>query len=85
MITLFLSNVTCVKMSEALRESWYENGVIHRIEGPARIYSDGVEVWFFQGALHRSDGPAVEWDSPSPQEGLSNRWYINGLQVTPEQ
>lgn len=28
---------------------WYQNGLPHRDNGPAMIYSDGTELWFERG------------------------------------
>lgn len=39
-------------------KSWGENGKLHRIGGPARIWPDGAEEWRQNGFLHRTDGPA---------------------------
>ena len=39
--------------------SWYQNNVIHRIDGPAMILPDGGEYWYKNGIIHREDGPAV--------------------------
>ncbi len=36
------------------------NGVPHREDGPAIIYSDGYKSWWLNGILHREDGPAIE-------------------------
>lgn len=36
------------------------NGLLHRDDGPARIYSNGTTQWYQNGLLHRRDGPAVE-------------------------
>jgi hypothetical protein len=46
---------------------WYQNGLLHRIDGPAYIYANG-EKWYRNGKLHRDDGPA--FDNVS-----STRWY----------
>jgi hypothetical protein len=39
---------------------WYENGNLHRTDGPAIEYSDGDKHWYINGERHREDGPAVE-------------------------
>ena len=53
--------------NEYRRESWTQNGMLHRADGPAVIYSDDAgrkvgEEWHFRGKLHREGGPAKLWD-----------------------
>lgn len=38
---------------------YYRNDVLHRIDGPAKIYPDGRLEWWRYGLLHREDGPAI--------------------------
>ncbi len=38
---------------------WYQNGKLHRIDGPAIQYSNGDKSWYKEGKKHREDGPAV--------------------------
>ena len=45
---------------------------LHRLDGPAVIYSSGVKKWFKEGKCHRLDGPAIT-DCFGKKE-----WYING-------
>jgi hypothetical protein len=39
-------------------QSWYQEGNLHRLDGPAYIGSDGSQSWYLEGRLHRLDGPA---------------------------
>ena len=49
-----------------------KNGVFHRDDGPAVIYSSGSKAWYKYGKLHRDDGPAIiDIDS-------YRAWYKNG-------
>jgi hypothetical protein len=41
-------------------EEWYNEGILHRIGGPAITWSDGTKEWYCEGALHREDGSAIE-------------------------
>jgi len=41
-------------------EDWYQNGQLHRLDGPATKYKNGDKYWYQNGKLHRTDGPAVE-------------------------
>lgn len=36
-------------------EYWFQNGKVHREDGPAIIWADGAEVWYMNGKLHRKD------------------------------
>lgn len=56
---------------------WYQNGNLHRLDGPAVEYEEGHEEhgykeWYQNGNLHRLDGPAIEWPSGSSE------WYCHG-------
>jgi hypothetical protein len=49
------------------------NGVLHRNDGPATIYSD-IHQWYQYGRIHRdNDKPAVV------VHGLYSIWYKNGV------
>lgn len=48
------------------------NGQLHRINGPARIWSNGDMHWCKNGLLHREDGPAIVWSNGDMA------WYQNG-------
>jgi len=37
----------------------YENGQLHRVDGPAVTNSDGYQAWYQNGKFHHTDGPAV--------------------------
>jgi hypothetical protein len=39
---------------------WFQNGNLHREDGPAAEYKNGHKAWYRNGKLHREDGPAVE-------------------------
>jgi hypothetical protein len=54
-------------------EIWYEEGIIHREEGPAIIWPDGYEEWLVYGLRHRIDGPAVMSSLYKEYE-----WWLHG-------
>lgn len=49
-----------------------EFGLLHREDGPAIIYSDGMQCWYYNGQKHRENGPAVI----HPDEVKS--WWLHG-------
>lgn len=51
---------------------WFQNGVLHRTDGPAAIWPDGTEYWYQNGQRHREDGPAVI------RPDGTQRWCLNG-------
>ena len=51
---------------------WYENGMLHREDGPAVIHANGSKDWCLRGRVHRNDGPAAE------HEDGSFSWYLDG-------
>ena len=56
--------------------TWYQNGLLHRLDGPAIEYLNGDKFWFQNGKLHRLDGPAVE------RVDGKCFWYIEGVEYT---
>ncbi len=64
---------TGVYINKAGDVAHVDNGVFHRIDGPAIVYSNGGYVWCTYGTFTRTNGPAVclangeEW------------WYYNGI------
>jgi hypothetical protein len=83
----------CTKYQDGLEE-WYEDGKLHRIDGPAIIEPNGVRRWYQNGMLHRIGGPAIEYssamkgwffegqrhriDGPAVEWELSREWYLHG-------
>lgn len=48
------------------------NEKLHRLDGPAIIWSDGTKYWYQNNKFHRDNGPAV-----IKADGIQ-RWYQNG-------
>ena len=59
--------------------SWYQNGQLHREDGPAIEFATGGEEWYQNGKLHRVDGAAINWANGTKS------WYLNGKKITQEQ
>jgi len=53
---------------------WYKEGKLHRLDGPACEYSDGIKQWWVEGKRHRTNGPAIEY------LGGLRSWYVNEIQ-----
>ena len=51
---------------------WYQDGELHRTDGPAIEWADGTRMWYRDGRLHRTDGPAVEYPDGTRE------WYQDG-------
>ena len=72
------SRIICERMNIIKKE---DNGVLsftlfgklHRVDGPARIWSDGSFEWYYNGKLHRPCGPAVEYKVYG-----AKYWYWHG-------
>jgi hypothetical protein len=58
---------------------WWQNGVLHRVDGPAVEYVNGYRQWWQNDQLHRLDGPAIEWANGDRE------WWINGKKFTQKQ
>ena len=64
-----------VKVCNNGYKAWYQNGKLHRIDGPAEELMNGYKAWYQNGKLHRLDGPAIEH--------IDNKyWYIEGVEYT---
>lgn len=50
---------------------WYDNGQIHREDGPAIIYDNGGKEWCKRGKRHRDNGPAIICSDNSTE------WWLN--------
>jgi len=57
-------------------KEWYQNGELHRLDGPAKEHADGYKAWYVNNKLHRLDGPAVEY-----ADGYK-AWWINNEQFS---
>lgn len=53
-----------------------EKHQLHKVNGPACEYSNGVKHWCLNGRLHRLDGPAIEYLNGE------KIWYLNGKSYT---
>ena len=58
-------NLLCkIKPTIILAYQWYyKNGdqsILHREDGPAVEYNNGIKFWYLHGKRHRADGPAVD-------------------------
>ena len=49
-----------------------QNGLPHRIDGPAVIHCDGTKMWYQAGVKHREKGPAVVYPDGTKE------WWIAG-------
>ncbi len=72
----YLHSTTEPALVEKNKSVWYENGMIHRIGGPAYIADEKNCEWWVHGELHRTDGPAII------SEACGNHWYIHGNKLT---
>jgi hypothetical protein len=55
---------------------WYEDGEIHRDNGPAVEQINGTCIWYQFGLIHRNDGPAILHN-----DGTSE-WWMHGEPIT---
>ena len=63
-----------------LRARWYcFNGKLHREDGPACEWANGIKHWYLNDKRHREDGPANE------RTNGDKSWYLNDKQLTEAQ
>lgn len=53
---------------------YYQNGVPHRVGGPAVVYANGQREWWCRGQRHRVGGPAVIFPDGTQE------WWVEGVQ-----
>ena len=53
---------------------WYQNGELHRTDGPAVEWANRTVGWYQNGELHRTDGPAIEYPNGT-RHWLQNNQY----------
>lgn len=56
-------------------DEYYVNGVLHRVNGPARTWDDGDWYWWMNGKVHRYYGPQNNHDY-GPY-----CWCIHGMRI----
>jgi len=56
-------------------KSWYQNGKLHRTDGPAIEGANGTKSWYQNGELHRTDGPAIEYADGHKDWWIEGTWY----------
>jgi hypothetical protein len=56
-------------------QMWYQNDVLHIVDGPAVERVDGSQIWFQNGQRHIEEGPAVVWPNDRSQ------WFLNDEQL----
>jgi len=66
-------------ISETGTKKWYQNGKLHRLDGPAIEFPDGCKIWYRNNKMHRLDGPAAEY-----KDGYKE-WWIQGREYTEEE
>jgi hypothetical protein len=54
---------------------YYKDNGLHRENGPAIIWNDGIQEYYVNNLLHREDGPAIEYPSGK------NIWYFKGKKI----
>jgi len=71
-------NYTGIVEYSSGNKSWYLNGRLHRVDGPAFELANGDKEWWLNDKLHRVDGPAMECVDGN------KLYFINGEKVTKE-
>lgn len=49
------------KIDQYGNERWKLDGFLHRHDGPAIIYTNGIKSWYYHGKRHCLTGPAIDW------------------------
>jgi hypothetical protein len=54
---------------------YYKDNLLHREDGPAVEYTNGIKCWYIYGKYHRIDGPAIK-----DADG-AKYWYLDDKQI----
>jgi hypothetical protein len=68
-----MDNESFIRVDVFGNKFWLQNGIYHRLDGPAIESTDGGKSWYINGELHREDGPAVIYNN-----GTSKEWFKYG-------
>lgn len=71
-IYVFNEGMLTFVLSKSGTREWFNDGKLHRDDGPAIECADGTKMWFVDGKCHRDDGPAIE------RVDGTKMWYIDG-------
>ena len=71
--------VYTVKVNQYGNKYWYQNGKLHRLDGPACEFANGNKYWWKNNKRHREDGPAVE------DANGYKAWFIDGKELSEEE
>ena len=60
-------------------KSWYKDGLLHRLDGPATIWTDGsgLREFYKEGMRHNEKGPAIT-------EGEREEWWLDNINYSKE-
>ena len=60
-------------------KEYCKHNTLHRLDGPAREFTNGGKEYWLEDKRHRLDGPAIEYgDGFEP----SKEYYVNDVNVT---
>jgi hypothetical protein len=77
-----MSQAQYIEINELGDKLYYKDRgmkILHRLDGPAAVFSNGNKFWYVNGEVHRLDGPAAEYAN-----GCKS-WYINGEKLSEEE
>ena len=57
-------------------QNYFQNGQLHRLDGPAIVRADGTQLWCQNNKLHRFDGPAII------RADGTQLWFVKGKDIT---
>ena len=62
----------CIVHTNGTKE-WWVDDKLHRVGGPALVWSGGAKEWWVDDKRHRDDGPAIIWANGSKE------WWVKGI------
>lgn len=62
-----------------IKQEWYKNGKLHRLDGPAIDLVPEQQEWYKDGERHRVGGPAFVYNDPKYPSLSKQEWWQNGV------
>jgi len=70
--------ITMTRIHDGYCITYRDNrGRLHRKDGPAAIYPNGVEYWYYNGVQHRVGGPSVIFSDGGESWHTNGKWVDN--------
>jgi len=71
----------CVMTSDGTKRWYNKENILHRLDGPAILCTNGSYAWYKDGKRHRLDGPAYYLKIAYKSLEIIKEWYFEGKKI----